>query len=63
VKGVVLAGGIGSRLTPLTEITASSVRLVSEYCADRVLRQPLYAGLRDGEVDRITDAVRSFFGG
>jgi dTDP-4-amino-4,6-dideoxygalactose transaminase len=35
----------------------------TEYCADRVLRLPLYAGLQDGEVDRITDAVRCFFGG
>ena len=36
---------------------------VTEYCADRVLRLPLYAGLQDGEVDRIADAVRCFFGG
>jgi len=36
---------------------------VTEYCADRVLRLPLYAGLRDDEVDRVADAVRRFFGG
>jgi dTDP-4-amino-4,6-dideoxygalactose transaminase len=36
---------------------------VTEYCADRVLRLPLYAGLQDDEVDRIADAVRRFYGG
>ena len=36
---------------------------VTEYCADRLLRLPLYAGLQDHEVDRIADAVRHFFGG
>jgi dTDP-4-amino-4,6-dideoxygalactose transaminase len=35
---------------------------VTEYCADRIVRLPLYAGLRDDEVDRIADSVRSFFG-
>ncbi len=35
---------------------------VTEYCADRVVRLPLYAGLRDDEVDRINDRVRGFFG-
>lgn len=36
---------------------------VTEYCADRVLRLPLYAGLQDDEVERIAEAVRRFFGG
>jgi dTDP-4-amino-4,6-dideoxygalactose transaminase len=35
---------------------------VTEYCADRVVRLPLYAGLRDDQVDRIIDRVRGFFG-
>ena len=35
---------------------------VTEDCADRLVRLPLYAGLRDAEVDRITDEVRRFFG-
>jgi dTDP-4-amino-4,6-dideoxygalactose transaminase len=35
---------------------------VTENCAERIVRLPLYAGLRDDEVDRITDCVRSFFG-
>jgi dTDP-4-amino-4,6-dideoxygalactose transaminase len=35
---------------------------VTEYCADRLLRLPLYAGLQDDEVDRIAEAVRRFFG-
>ena len=35
---------------------------VTEYCADRIVRLPLYAGLRDDEVDRIADRVRGFFG-
>jgi dTDP-4-amino-4,6-dideoxygalactose transaminase len=35
---------------------------VTEYCADRVLRLPLYAGLQDDEVGRVADAVRRFFG-
>jgi len=35
---------------------------VTEYCADRLLRLPLYAGLQDNEVDRIADAVQRFFG-
>jgi dTDP-4-amino-4,6-dideoxygalactose transaminase len=36
---------------------------VTENCAERLVRLPLYAGLRDDEVDRIADSVRSFFGG
>jgi len=36
---------------------------VTEHCADRLLRLPLYAGLLDDEVDRIAEAVRRFFGG
>jgi dTDP-4-amino-4,6-dideoxygalactose transaminase len=35
---------------------------VTEYCADRIVRLPLYAGLRDDEADRITESVRHFFG-
>jgi dTDP-4-amino-4,6-dideoxygalactose transaminase len=35
---------------------------VTEYCADRIVRLPLYAGLRDDEADRIIDSVRGFFG-
>jgi dTDP-4-amino-4,6-dideoxygalactose transaminase len=35
---------------------------VTEDCADRLVRLPLYAGLCDDEVDRVTDAVRQFFG-
>ena len=35
---------------------------VTEYCADRIVRLPLYAGLRDDEADRITESVRRFFG-
>jgi len=35
---------------------------VTEYCADRLLRLPLYAGLQDDEVDRVAEAVRRFFG-
>jgi dTDP-4-amino-4,6-dideoxygalactose transaminase len=35
---------------------------VTEYCADRIVRLPLYAGLCDDEVDRIIDRVRGFFG-
>jgi dTDP-4-amino-4,6-dideoxygalactose transaminase len=36
---------------------------VTENCAERLVRLPLYAGLRDDEIDRIADSVRSFFGG
>jgi dTDP-4-amino-4,6-dideoxygalactose transaminase len=36
---------------------------VTEYCADRIVRLPLYAGLRDDETDRITESVRCFFEG
>jgi len=36
---------------------------VTEYCADRIVRLPLYAGLSDDEADRITENVRRFFGG
>src|SRR5580692_3216057 len=35
---------------------------VTEYCADRIVRLPLYAGLRDDEADRISESVRRFFG-
>jgi dTDP-4-amino-4,6-dideoxygalactose transaminase len=35
---------------------------VTENCAERIVRLPLYAGLRDDEVDRIAESVRSFFG-
>jgi dTDP-4-amino-4,6-dideoxygalactose transaminase len=35
---------------------------VTENCAERIVRLPLYAGLRDDEVDRVADSVRSFFG-
>lgn len=35
---------------------------VTEYCADRIVRLPLYAGLRDDEADRIIESVRRFFG-
>jgi dTDP-4-amino-4,6-dideoxygalactose transaminase len=35
---------------------------VTEYCADRILRLPLYVGLRDDEVDRIIDRLGGFFG-
>jgi dTDP-4-amino-4,6-dideoxygalactose transaminase len=35
---------------------------VTEYCADRIVRLPLYAGLRDDEADRIIDRLRRFFG-
>jgi dTDP-4-amino-4,6-dideoxygalactose transaminase len=35
---------------------------VTEYCADRIVRLPLYAGLRDDEADRVTESVRRFFG-
>ena len=35
---------------------------ITEYCADRIVRLPLYAGLRDDEADRIADRVRKFFG-
>jgi dTDP-4-amino-4,6-dideoxygalactose transaminase len=35
---------------------------VTESCADRIVRLPLYAGLRDDEADRITESVRRFFG-
>jgi dTDP-4-amino-4,6-dideoxygalactose transaminase len=35
---------------------------VTEHCADRLVRLPLYAGLRDDEVDRIVERVRGFFG-
>jgi dTDP-4-amino-4,6-dideoxygalactose transaminase len=35
---------------------------VTENCAERLVRLPLYAGLRDDEVDRVADSVRSFFG-
>jgi dTDP-4-amino-4,6-dideoxygalactose transaminase len=35
---------------------------VTEYCADRIVRLPLYAGLLDHEVDRIAESVRRFFG-
>jgi dTDP-4-amino-4,6-dideoxygalactose transaminase len=33
----------------------------TEYCADRIVRLPLYAGLRDDEADRITQSGRRFF--
>jgi dTDP-4-amino-4,6-dideoxygalactose transaminase len=35
---------------------------VTEYCADRIVRLPFFAGLRDDEADRITESVRRFFG-
>ena len=35
---------------------------VTEYCADRIVRLPLYAELRDDEVSRIVDQVNEFFG-
>jgi dTDP-4-amino-4,6-dideoxygalactose transaminase len=35
---------------------------VTENCADRIVRLPLYAGLRDDEADRISESVRRFFG-
>jgi dTDP-4-amino-4,6-dideoxygalactose transaminase len=35
---------------------------VTEYCADRIVRLPLYAGLPDDEADRITQSMRRFFG-
>lgn len=35
---------------------------VTESCADRIVRLPLYAGLRDDEADRISESVRRFFG-
>jgi dTDP-4-amino-4,6-dideoxygalactose transaminase len=35
---------------------------VTEFCADRIVRLPLYAGLRDDEADRIIDRLRGFFG-
>jgi len=35
---------------------------VTECCADRIVRLPLYAGLRVDETDRITESVRRFFG-
>jgi dTDP-4-amino-4,6-dideoxygalactose transaminase len=33
----------------------------TEYCVDRIVRLPLYAGLRDDEADRITQSGRRFF--
>ena len=36
---------------------------VTEHCADRLLRLPLFAGLQDNEVDRVAEGVRRFFGG
>jgi dTDP-4-amino-4,6-dideoxygalactose transaminase len=35
---------------------------VTEYCADRLIRLPLYAGLTDDEVDRVADTIEQFFG-
>ena len=35
---------------------------VTETCADRIVRLPLYAGLRDDEADCISESVRRFFG-
>jgi dTDP-4-amino-4,6-dideoxygalactose transaminase len=35
---------------------------VTEDCAERLVRLPLYAGLRDDEVDRVAEEVRRFFG-
>jgi dTDP-4-amino-4,6-dideoxygalactose transaminase len=35
---------------------------VTEYCADRVVRLPLYAGLREEEAGHIVDQVHDFFG-
>ena len=35
---------------------------VTEECADRIVRLPLYAGLSDDAMARITDEVRRFFG-
>lgn len=35
---------------------------VTEDCADRLVRLPLYAGLSDDEVSRVVDEVRRFFG-
>jgi dTDP-4-amino-4,6-dideoxygalactose transaminase len=35
---------------------------VTEYCADRIVRLPLYAGLRDSEADHTIDRLRGFFG-
>jgi dTDP-4-amino-4,6-dideoxygalactose transaminase len=35
---------------------------VTEDCADRLVRLPLYAGLRDQEIDRVTEAIHEFFG-
>jgi dTDP-4-amino-4,6-dideoxygalactose transaminase len=41
----------------------ASMLPVTEYCADRIVRLPLYAGLRDDEADRIIESVRRFFCG
>jgi dTDP-4-amino-4,6-dideoxygalactose transaminase len=35
---------------------------VTEDCAGRLIRLPLYAGLRDQEIDRVVDGVYNFFG-
>ncbi len=35
---------------------------VTEECADRIVRLPLYAGLSDDEMSRVTNEVRRFFG-